>query len=309
MIPFFKKKKSNNKVNSELSEDKESLPEESVQEDLETDDHVETTLSLAESWKDTVSNEQKYVLSFKQSTLPPLKENQLSINGENIRLQSEGIIVNGFIRNTLSQPLQLKQIPLVVKVAGGAIAARKTFDLTEIGELPPQAARPWTFLFENQYIDFKHVHFKEWELAFEIPQQKQEMKLELTPEWEQSLTEQGKQALINTLQKLPKINAGEFNISGVQLQTDEQGNMNVLTFLRNGTEQDVTIHQIPLVLVDATGEDVAIGVFNTEGLMIRSNTCKPWRFVFPKAVIKKENPDLTKWIIKTPDSAKVETKQ
>jgi accessory Sec system S-layer assembly protein len=270
---------------------------------LPADQGIYTTLSLHETWEEDLKNDQRYVLSFMQTSLPPLKEGQVAITGFNFHVTQEGLIAFGFIRNGLNRPIRFENIPLLFLGEEGALVARKEFDLREVGEIPPHSDRPWSFLFEDSIVVGKEISLSKWKLAFEIRKSSPDVQVELdmNKDLKQEMSHEQIERLENTLHNLPPLQPGEFNISGIDVQKLEQGDIGVLVFLRNGTEQTLNVEQIPLVLVDAAGEEVAAGLFRTDELEVKPGTAKPWRFIFPGELVKKPDADFSQWLIRTPE--------
>jgi accessory Sec system S-layer assembly protein len=318
MLTFFKKLFAG-KSRDNLNELRQDIQEDAVVEgeDIEslgiaakaeespsTDRGVYTNLSLHESWEKDLKNEQRYVLSFMQTSLPPLKEGQVAITGFNFHITEEGLVAFGFIRNGLNRPIRFENIPLLFLGEEDVLVARKEFDLSEAGEIPPHSDRPWSFLFEDHVVTGKEVSLRKWKLAFEIRRQPQyvPVTLDMDEAWREQIAEEAVRQLEAKLQSLPSLQPGEFNISGIEAKKMENGDINVLVFLRNGTNQSLNVNQIPLVLMDAEGEEVASGLFKTENLEVRPGTAKPWRFIFPAGLIVKPEADLSRWSIQMPQS-------
>lgn len=64
----------------------------------------------------------------------------------------------------------------------------------------------------------------------------------------------------------------------------------------------MTLENLPLEIVDATGEVVCKGSFNLPPLTVKANTTKPWTFIFPKKTILVEELDLSRWTARVPQA-------
>jgi accessory Sec system S-layer assembly protein len=263
---------------------------------------VTTSLSLHGSWEQRLSTQEKYALSFMAQELPPLEEGNISLAGISLVPHDEGVEVTAFLRNGSSQPVRLGKMPLVVLFGDEQLFTRQTFDLGELGEIPPRAARPWSFVFKREHFLQVNVLLKNWKIAFEVAQKKMVLpqQLELEESWIRALTDEQKQSLIELAKRLPPLREGEVNIQSVQLRRAEDGALHALLLIRNGAAQSLSIEKLPLALYDAAGDKVAEGLFELGGLTVNANTSKPWMFIYPKESVRKEDADFSRWKVSVP---------
>jgi accessory Sec system S-layer assembly protein len=182
--------------------------------------------------------------------------------------------------------------------------ARKKFELDGLGELPAFSCRPWRFIFEKEEMTGVLDTNTQWSLAFEIQKKVKasDHKLDLSESWNESLSIDQKSQLENLISQLPSLKPGEVNIMGIQGMENENQSLTISLLIRNGSENNIEISQLPLQVLDDNGEKIASGSFNLENLTIKSNTSKPWSFTFPKEMINHEKLPLTKWKVIIPQS-------
>ncbi|TQK63063.1 accessory Sec system S-layer assembly protein [Brevibacillus sp. AG162] len=266
---------------------------------------VITTLSLHKSWEEKLSPQEKYSLSFMAQELTPLQAGNISLAGTSLVPHDEGIEVTAFIRNSSDEPVHLNETTLVVLFGDQELFTRQTFDLSEIGEIPPRSARPWSFVFDREHFLKVDVLLANWKIAFELAEKKMVLpqQLELEESWIKALSEEQKTYLIQLAKNLPALKEGEVNIQSVQLGRSSEGDLHVMLLIRNGSAQSLSFEKLPLVLFDASGDKVAEGLFELDGLTVNANTSKPWVFIFPPASIQKEAPDLSRWKVSVPQGA------
>lgn len=288
MLSFFKKKKQGNDSTINASQ----LFEETSDE--QDDEHVHTELSLHPMMPLTV--EQKYYFQYLNNELPPLKKNQISLSGIELKKENDKYIVTAFVRTSLQKPVQFKETPLLLIGPNGEVFARKTFFLQELGELPPNSSRPWRFIFTTTDLLTDQIPEEGWKLAFEL---KKPHSLDLEQSWAKNLTEEDKEKLKQVVRSLEPPKKGEVNFMGLQATINTEGNLIVTLLIRNGSDKHITIEQLPLVVEDAIGNIVARGAF-TLGLKVKSNTSKPWTFVFPSSLVYNANADLSRWRVYVP---------
>lgn len=258
---------------------------------------VETSLSYHPEWE--VPKEQQYVFSFLSNELQPLKPNQISLSGIDIDVneRSGEWLVKAFFRSSLSKPVTMDTAELLLLNQNNQVLASKEFDLSVLGELPPTSARPWVFSFDKDSIKAEEPPVDGWQIAFNV-QSLVPHQLDLHETWEVALTAEQKVALQKIVHDLPKLNAHEVNFTGFQVKPQPEGHLAVSLFIRNGNKQHINLEQLPLELIDASGEVVARGSFKLDKLEVKANTSKPWTFIFPSQMVTKEKPDLTRWTVK-----------
>ncbi|RLQ96814.1 accessory Sec system S-layer assembly protein [Falsibacillus albus] len=290
MFPFLKNKTKNMKktgLDDTVSSQELIGEQEDSQEEI-----VETGLSFHPSWR--IEKEQEYVFRFLHNELSPLKRNQISLSGVDLSQENGQVQVTAFVRNSLQKTITMGVVELLLLQEDGTILGRKKIDFSELGELPAESSRPWIFPFEQQDLFTEDIPQSNWKLAFNVTSL-QEHSLDLDPEWEKSLSDEDKNKLKDIVKSLPKPAPKEFNLMGLTVKMMENGNLNVTILLRNGHENAIQIQQLPLEILDASGEIVAKGGFQLNDFEVKANTTKPWSFVFPKEMILKSNPDFSSW--------------
>lgn len=311
MLPFFKRKDGENPTlegdetvvsSSELFDD-----EEGERATKDNDEEIITTLSIHPEWQ--ISKEDEYAFRFLNMECPPLKANQLSLYGIHLIEESDNLFrITAFIRHSLQQPIALSETTLVLLNEKDEILGRKTFDLTEVGELPPQSARPWSFYFTEKDLFTTDLPREGWKLAFQLQPSTRKHSLELASSWKQSLASAEKKKLRELVESLEPPKKGEVNFMGLQAKVSENGDLHVALLIRNGSEKNVSLEQLPLQIEDAAGDIVASGSFKLDDFSIRANTSKPWTFIFPAHLVVKKTPDFSRWRAYPPQNTETVTK-
>lgn len=279
--------------------------EQSHQKQQEKQTGVITALSLHESWEAKFDTQEKYALSFMAQELEPLEEGNFSLAGLALGPHDEGVEVTAFVRNGTDRPVRLGDMTLVVLFGDQQLFTRQTFDLSQLGEIPPRSARPWTFIFTREHFLQVDVLLSNWKLAFELAQKKMVLpqQLELEESWIQALGDEQKTALIDLAKRLPELKEGEVNIQSVQIRRTEDGALHAMLLIRNGSSQSLSFEKLPLALYDAAGEKVAEGLFELGGLTVNAQTSKPWMFIYPAESVLKAEPDLSRWKVSVPQGS------
>ncbi|KIL78488.1 accessory Sec system S-layer assembly protein [Bacillus badius] len=295
MFSFFKsKKRDSDQLKNDGRESAVASSELTGSDAAESSEEVETELSLHPS--SNVPKEQMYVLRFLNNELPPLKANQLSLSGIEWEEQPQGLAVSAFVRNSVDKGIQLGDVSLLLINEKNEVKARHDFHLAELGEIPAKSSRPWTFIFPPASIDQQVELEKEnWTLAFDLTSK--EHRLDLAESWEEALPEGEKEKLEQIVKDLGAPGKNELNFTGLQAQVAEDGKFHVTVLIRNGYDKLINIEQLPLQVLDSERAVIAEGQFNFGSLEIKANTTKPWSFIFPKELLKKETPDLSRWSV------------
>ncbi|MFB7641133.1 accessory Sec system S-layer assembly protein [Peribacillus butanolivorans] len=249
------------------------------------------------------SKQERYVLQFHHQQLSLLKPNQISISEVRLSRFEEDVIIMAFIRNTLDKAISFELVDLLLLDENGQVLAKKSFDLTEMGEIPALSCMPWSFMFEEEDILVESIPDKGWKIAFELKnQESMEHALDLAPIWIEQLSEAQRENLQRLVAGLPKINQGEVNFMGLEATLKENNQLAVTVLVRNGSDKQIKIEKLPLIVEDADGDQVCQGGFSLADFEVKANTSKPWTFIFPGELVTKKNPDLTRWKVYPPSS-------
>jgi len=297
MFSFFKRNKKDDiekQGDDSVISSKELIDEEGTVEEQE----VYTELSLPPSLN--IPQESQYVLRFLNNELPPLKPNQISLAGIELRPEENKLIVSAFVRNSLAKGIRLSETSLLLIGPNGEQLARKVFNLADLGEIPAKSSRPWHFVFDKSDLLSEKIPSQGWKLAFELKKPATHC-LDLHETWEKAIPQEEKAKLEKMVEGLPALKQGEVNFLGLQAKENENGGLNITVLIRNGNTKNIQIHQLPLLVEDASGAVVAKGGFTLDNFEIKANTSKPWTFIFPKELVLIEKTDLSKWKVTIPE--------
>lgn len=296
MLSFFKKNSGDKpKLEGEEStvSSKDLLSGEVADSETSEETEIFTDLSFHPSWN--ISKEDLYSFQFLNQECPPLKQNQLSLSGISVMPENEGVRVTAFVRNSLAKAIKLEETTLVLLGLKDETLGRKAFQLSELGEIPAKSSRPWHFLFTKKDLFTEDIPVEGWKIAFQLKPSSRKHSLELADSWQQSLASEDKTKLQEMVDNLTPPKPGEVNFLGLQSKFNAEGDFHVTMLIRNGSEKNINLEQMPLVVEDATGDVIAKGGFKLEDFQVNANTSKPWTFIFPKSLILKAEPDLSRW--------------
>ncbi|MGG3855729.1 accessory Sec system S-layer assembly protein [Caldifermentibacillus hisashii] len=254
---------------------------------------IHTKIFYHPSWN--IGSEQRYVLNFLNNDLPPLKPYQLSLSGIELTKIPNALIVTAFIRNSLPKAINLQELPLILLDENQEIIAQHVFDGNQLGEIPAESSMPWNFTFPKETIKKDAFSTENWTLAFNLAYTKHY--LDLDESWEKALPQEEIERLQKIVEQLPKLKENELNLTGLQANIADNGDLHITVLIRNGSDKNMNLEKIPLRVVDATGDIIAEGGFSLNNFTVKANTTKPWTFIFPDSLIKKENIDLSRWSV------------
>ncbi|MBM6649195.1 accessory Sec system S-layer assembly protein [Bacillus sp. RIT 809] len=253
--------------------------------------NVKPTLYFHPSWGE-VAQEQKYIYQFLHKSLPSLQENQISLAGIEAERRDNTYYITTFIRNSVSQPISFETITLLLLNKEDEICARKTFNLSNLEDIPSNVNMPWTFTFEESTMTEAKLSAEGWQLAFEF---EKEHTLDLDPAWAAQLADSAKEKLQELVAGLTPPKENELNFLGLQARLAENNGLHTTILLRNGHNRNITLEQLPLHISDATGNVIAKSSFNLKNFEIKANSTKPWTFTFPTTVVAQQDIDLSTW--------------
>lgn len=296
MLPFFKKNKKNE---PEINTKESAVPAGRVvdftrkAEEIGKSEKIRTTLNIPAGV--SFSEEDHYAFRFLNNQCDPLSQGMLSILGLHFQRGDAGKMhFSVFIRHTHEELIELKELPVVILDKNDKVLARKRFNLAKLGPLPPGSSTPWilTYLPKELYTD--EFTEGEWYAAFDIKPSQRRHRLELEDSWKQTLSQEHQDMLAATVSKMPDLNPGEINLTGLNITKKNGNELHAAILLRNGTESALSFEKLPLKLEDANMKTVTDVAFQLNPpLVVQPNTSKPWNFVFK--LQPEEDPDLSSW--------------
>ena len=295
LFSFFKK---SDTVGKDSAVDSKEIVQGKTQ--LSTKSQVKTKLSFHPDWN--VPQEQQYVFNFLANDLQPLKPNQLSLAAINIEedKKSGAWNVKAFFRSSLSQPIELGEIELLLLDKEGNRIGAKSFNFKDLGVIPPNSARPWVFEFDKASVEAEEVPEEGWTIAFNLISLRGHQ-LDLDETWKKQLPKEQQEKLAEIIKGLPKLGKTEVNFTGLQVRLNDDQSLHASIFIRNGNDKSINLEQLPLEIIDANGKRIAKGSFKMDPVLtVQPNSTKPWTFIFPAELVEAEGADLSRWTARVP---------
>lgn len=267
-------------------------------EQEEQPEKVKTELSFHPDWE--VSEADQQVFEKLHEELEDLQQDQLSLAGILKMEETEEedtFTFYAFIRHTLPKKAAFKETAVEIWSADNTLLGRKEFDLTAVGEIPPNSSRPWIFTFTPKDLFTENLPESGWRLTFKKKQTQHSHELALTPSWSKRLSPENKRQLRQIVRRMEPPKPGEINFKGLKaVYLEERGELHITLLIRNGRDKGMNLEKLPLQVEDAEGDVIAKGGFElSPKLQVKPHTSTPWNFVFPESMLLKKNPDLSRW--------------
>lgn len=260
------------------------------------DEYISTKLSLLDKDNVVISDVHKEILEDEIKELPPIKQNELNVSGVYIYDQGDKYEVKVYVRNGLSENLNLEDIPFVIKNSKGDILASQIFNLRKLGQLPPHSVRPIKIYFDKKNVKVDSIP-DDWELAlngtFKISR-KVRTRYEGLPE---NIDDKDKQVLEKFLSELPELEEGEFSISTFSIGIQENGMVMITCVMRNAALKPITLSTVPITVLNQKGQ-----VFQSKKFELKDFTVSPYRarlcnFAFKTNVKPEKAQELKGWSV------------
>ncbi|QXE19752.1 SLAP domain-containing protein [Clostridium sp. 001] len=261
------------------------------------EEYVSTVLSLLDEEENVVSDVQKEIFEDEIKELPPIKEGQLNVSGVYAYDVGDKLEVKIYVRNGLSDKLNLKMIPFVIKNSKGDILAAQQFNLACLGELPPHSARPIKLYFDKKNVKVDKIPQDDWEVALNG---EFNVRSTVRPIYEglpEGMRDEDKLVFNKFLAELPEMEEGEFSISTFSIGIQTNGNILVTAVMRNASNQPITISKMPMTVLDAKKRAVKSESFELKDFTVSPYRAKICNFAFPTDVHPEQNQALDGWSV------------
>lgn len=228
--------------------------------------------------------------------LPKMKSNQLNLTAAEIEItDSSNIKVHAFVRSTVEKSIDLQTAKLFLVDQDSKIISEKTERFIGLDTIQPYTSQLFIIEFVDTNIESLNPdEMKNWALAFESNLKHH---IDYSDLDESKISESTKKTLYEIIEQTP-LNENELSFMGFDATVDDEKNIHVNLLIRNGTNDNLDIKQLPLKFYDATGDLTAQGTFKINHVTVLANTSKPITLVFPASSVLKEKIDLSNWSIR-----------
>lgn len=267
--------------------------EQNVHNNEEKSEYVNLELSLPEQYENIVSDVQKEVMMEELEEFAPVKENDINVSTTYVYDDGDEIEAKIYFRNGFARKVNFEYVPLVLINSKEEILAKKTFDLREMGDIPPKGARPWKVSFLKSEVDIEKFSAADCKVIFDLHLKAVnyaniELELDESMQIHRTMFE-------NFLKDLPGIERGNVSLSKFNIALSNDGKLIVTLMVRNSTDKNVKIEKLPVTLKDENNNIAASGSFNLEGFEVPSMKAKVCTLAFNTDLTLDKTISLDKW--------------
>jgi SLAP domain-containing protein len=258
--------------------------------------YVSTKLSLLDKDDVVISDVQKEIMEDEIKELPPIKEGQLNLSGVYMYDDGDRYEVKIYVRNGLSDNLNLEDIPIDIIDSKGGILASKSFDFRKLGKLPPHSVRPLKIYFNKDEVKVDKIPEK-WNIAlngkFKMTR-KVKTSYEGLPE---QISDKDKKVLQDFLLGLPELEEGAFSISLFSIGINTDGVILATCVARNASYKSVAVNAIPITIINDKKQIVASHHFELKDFNISPYRARLCNFSFQTGIRPEKAQELKGWSI------------
>jgi len=252
----------------------------------------ELFLMMNGPWDTKLDEAESELLQYVHDELPAVVRDEVGIIPFFTQTSPEGYLVLTYIRNSMSRDILLQRVPLVLMTPDGGIVARKIFDLTALGPIGDMSSRPCEFMF--RWDEFDNIPEKEvpLTLAYKKPTLK---KADIDDRETGGLSVDELVQYNRALKNIEPVEEGNVDLQVLDVKADEEeeGGLKVVVVFRNGLSKRLEFTEVPVIVSDKAGEEVAKIHFTLENMKVDANGHKLWLFKIPASSLLKSIDDFT----------------
>ncbi|MBO8164267.1 MAG: SLAP domain-containing protein [Brevibacillus sp.] len=241
-------------------------------------------LSLYGPWDNKLEENEAEFLRFVHDELPPVVRDEVGIIPFFSTPTTKGYLVLTFIRNASKRDIAFYKLPLSLVDEKGEVVAKKTFDMLKYGSVGDKSSRPAEFLFSWDAFARMPEQDEQLFLRFDAPLRKKrtvsKQPTTLTP------VEQAHYENMAARQQLT-VQPGEVKLDPLDILPADEGALKVIVLFRNGLDKRVEFTEVPILLRDRDGAEVARVRFGLKNLHVDANSSLIWGFTIPNESITK----------------------
>jgi len=219
----------------------------------------------------------------------PMRANNIDVHGMKVTEKDHGWEVKGIIRHTLANRISFEEIDVLMIDEDESVAARSFINLSSVGLIERNTAVPMTMTFPKETLNQDKPPSSGWKLRVNLANNSTHT-LEFEPLWDERLTDVEKQEWTRVVKTLPGLKENEVNFHFIRAEAQGEDRIALTMLIRNGRENLVQFKKLALSLKDHQGELIAKAHFDASFMKVKSNTSKPWTFVFEPNDIQQLHP-------------------
>ncbi|NGQ95614.1 SLAP domain-containing protein [Brevibacillus sp. SYP-B805] len=251
-------------------------------------DSREMSLILVGPWENRLEEVEEELIQFIHDELPPVVRDEVGIFPFFANVVREGYLVLAFLRNATKRDILIQKLPLALVTPDGEVVARKSFDLMSLGAVGKFASRPCEFLF--RWEEFSRV--PEQEVPLTLVYEGRPKKRALPPSAYAETNGLSAEEVAKYMQVAEdKIKAvpGEVDLQVIDIAEAEEGGLKVIVLFRNGLEKRLEFTEVPILIQDQKGREVARVHYELQNLHVDAGSSRMWTFHVPKDSLKAQD--------------------
>lgn len=255
-------------------------------------------------WDSKLDEAESELLQYIHDELPPVVRDEVGIVPFFTQVTAEGYLVLTYIRNATDRSVLLQKLPLSLVTAEGKVVARKTFDLISSGPIGDMSSRPFEFMFRwNEFIELPDQEVP-LTLAYKKPDKKKSVS---NAEFNRGLSAEEMERYTKQAETTTPVTAGQVDLQVLDIMPGEDNGLKVVVVFRNGLEKRLEFTEVPIMVHDKAGKQVARVQFSLQNMKVEANDQRVWAFEIPASSIDQAEVDvaeLTAYIPKARQSKK-----
>ncbi|WP_139903831.1 SLAP domain-containing protein [Clostridium thermarum] len=224
----------------------------------------------------------------------PIEKNTVDIHISYALNTDEGIEVEFYIRNSCDRVINFDQVALML-VKECLVIATIDADLREVGNIPPFSAVPALVVFKDVRVETEDLANVEIQFSNEVEFaaiKTVEVDIDNIPE---NLQSKYRRTIEKYAANLPRLKKDSVDLNAYDVFYDEEGNINVVLFIRNGYDRNLRVKRFPLGIYNADDVLIYHGEFNARELAIKANSSILTIVKIPKELQPITDTDLSKF--------------
>ncbi|WP_019123235.1 SLAP domain-containing protein [Brevibacillus massiliensis] len=238
----------------------------------------ELFLSLHGPWEDKLQDIEEELLQFIHDELPPIVRDEVGIIPFFTSVLPHGYLMLTFIRNASEEDILLNQLPLSLVTPDGEVVAQKTFDMLSFGSIGDYSSRPCEFVFRWEEFTKVPEQVVPLSLVFDAPPVRKAGGKD-TPQ--DGLTSEEMTHYEKIAKEQPAVPSGEVELKVLGIKPTEEGGLKVVVLFRNGLDKTLEFTEVPIIIRDKSGEEVARAHFGLKNLHVAAKDSRVWGFCVP----------------------------
>lgn len=250
----------------------------------------ELDLLMNGPWDNKLEEAETELLQYIHDELPSVVRDEVGIFPFYTQVTEEGYVVLTYIRNATNRSVLLQKLPLTLITDEGEVVAKKTFDLIPSGPIGDLCSRPFEFLF--RWNEFSKL--PEQEVPLTLTYQKPVSPKAVGEEMNQGLSKEETEKYLNQADQTSPVEPGQVDLQVLDIMPAEENGLRVVVAFRNGLEKRLEFTEVPIIVNDEQGNNVARIQYSLQNMKVEPNSNRVWAFDIPSSSIKQENLDVTK---------------